>query len=214
VTDRIERANLLGCVLAGGLSRRMGGGDKALLQLDDKPLIGHVVGRLAGQVGATIVNANGDPARFGGLCLPVVPDTIEGHPGPLAGILAGMRHAHALGRGFSHIVSAAADTPFLPSDLAARLAGASRSSGTIVLAASGGRVHPVFGLWPVSLADDLQAWLAASEGRSVQAFTESRSAATVAFDTVAIGRARVDPFMNINTPEDLASARRILLPQR
>jgi molybdopterin-guanine dinucleotide biosynthesis protein A len=210
---RIGRANLLGCVLAGGLSRRMGSGDKALAQFGRAPLISHVISRLKDQVGAMIVNANGDPSRLTDLHLPIVPDTIEGHPGPLAGILAGMRHAQALDPAFSHIVTAAADTPFFPLDLADRLAKACQGPETIAIAKSDDRVHPVFGLWPVGLADDLEAWLLASESRSVRAWTDSRAAVAVIFEAVPIGEEHVDPFMNINTPEDLATARNLLLRQ-
>lgn len=210
---RIDKSNILGCVLAGGLSRRMGGFDKATAEFGGRPLVAHVAERLAGQVAATIVNANGDPARFKKLRLPVVPDTIEGYMGPLAGILAAMRYARAQHPGLSHLVSVATDTPFFPLNLANRLVRSGSGPDTIVLAASGDRVHSVVGLWPVSLADELDAWLRSSERRSVRAWTESRSAVAVAFDPVTIGAARVDPFLNLNTPEDLERAR-LLLPER
>ena len=211
--SRIDKSNILGCVLAGGLSRRMGGFDKAIADFGGRTLAAHVAERLAGQVAATIINANGDTARFKALGLPIVSDTIEGYMGPLAGILAAMRYAQARYPGLSHLVSVATDTPFFPLDLASRLARSSSEPDTIVLAASGDHVHSVVGLWPVSLADELDAWLRTAKRRSVRAWTESRSAVAVTFDPVTIGAARVDPFLNLNTPEDLESAR-LLLPQR
>ena len=147
-----------GVILAGGLARRMGGGDKALLELAGRPLLAHVIERLAPQVDELVLNANGDPARFAQFGLPVVPDTVEGFAGPLAGVLAGMRWAAA--RGHQDVASAAGDTPFFPTDLVARLQ-AARGDQPICMAATrdperGLSEHPTFALWPVRLADDLE----------------------------------------------------------
>jgi molybdopterin-guanine dinucleotide biosynthesis protein A len=148
-----------GVILAGGRATRMGGGDKALKTVAGRPLLAHVIDRLAPQVEALALNANGDPARFAGFALPVLPDTVPGFAGPLAGVLAGMRWG--AGQGFSHIASAAGDTPFFPRDLVACLADALSPEARIAMAATeesarGLSEHPTFGLWPVALADDLE----------------------------------------------------------
>src|SRR6185436_2052358 len=145
--------DVTGVILAGGLSRRMGGGDKGLLELAGRPMLAHVVCRLRPQVGAILVNANGDPARFAPLGLPVVPDTVGGFVGPLAGVLAGMRWSAVNAPDARWIVTAAGDAPLLPGDLVAQLAAAVASRpGAIALAQSHGELHPVIGLWPVALA--------------------------------------------------------------
>ena len=146
--------DVTGVLLAGGQSRRMGGGDKGLLELAGRPMLGHVICRLGAQVGAIVINANGDPARFDAFGLPVVPDTIGGFVGPLAGVLAGMRWSAANAPEARWIVTAAGDAPLLPSDLVARLLKAAVESrpGAIALAQSHGELHPVIGLWPVALA--------------------------------------------------------------
>lgn len=206
----VAPSNILGCILAGGLSRRMGGENKAFADLGGTALVAHAAARIAPQVAATIVNANSDPVLFAGLGLPIVSDTIAGSPGPLAGILSGMRYAQEHGRGVSHLVSVATDTPFFPPELVRRLAAATAGSSRIVLAASADRVHSVFGLWPVDLADDLERWLRTTERRSVRAFAEDRGMTTVHFEPVLIAAATVDPFLNINTELDLEFARRLL----
>ena len=190
----------LGVILAGGLATRMGGGDKGTLLIGGRSMLDRVIDRLGPQTGGLLLNANGDPARFAEYGLPVCPDTLPGHPGPLAGVLAGMEWAAQ--HGYSHIVTAAADTPFFPQDLAARLSrAAEKASAPIALAATqeDGRLwrHPTFGLWPVSLRADLRAAL---EGglRKVVLWTDKHGAATAAFDD--------DAFFNVNTPEDLAEA--------
>jgi len=197
----------LGVILAGGKARRMGGGDKCLLPLAGRPILEHVLARLAPQVEALAINANGDPARFDGLSLPVIADSVPGFAGPLAGVLAGLDWA--AGRGASHIVTAAADTPFLPLDLVARLSAAVQASGMpIALAAAPhagrGRVrHPTFGLWPVALRGDLRRAL--GEGvRKVVLWTDRHGAAEALF-----AQPGPDPFFNVNTPEDLARAEEI-----
>ncbi|MEM1429254.1 MAG: molybdenum cofactor guanylyltransferase MobA [Pseudomonadota bacterium] len=192
-------------ILAGGLARRMGGGDKGRLALAGTPLIERVIGRLAPQAGPLALNANGVPARFADLGLPVIADSISGHPGPLAGVLAGLDWAAGLGA--ERIVTVAADTPFFPQDLVDRLrAGAETADAPIALAATPhttrGRVrHPTFGLWSVHLRDDLRAALA--DGiRKVVIWTDSHGATDVLFDTPD----GADPFFNVNTPEDLSAA--------
>ena len=193
----------VGIILAGGLARRMGGGDKALLPLGQGTLLSHVIDRLAPQVEMLALNANGDGARFAEFALPVLPDTIDGFPGPLAGVLAGMEWAAE--RGGETIVTVAADTPFFPCDLVARLLLAAEGMAQpLALAASDDGRHPTFGLWPVGLRHDLRAAL---EGglRKVVAWTDAHGAAQAHFPG-----ADPDPFFNINTPDDLAAAARFL----
>lgn len=190
------------CVLlAGGLARRMGGGDKPLRLLHGRPLLDHVIACIRPQCRALVLNANGDPTRFGGPTLgglAVIADTLPGNPGPLGGILAGMRWAAAHHPAATHLLSVPTDTPFLPRDLAVRLA-AGRGACPLACAASGGRMHPVVGLWQVSLADNLEAWLRRG-GRRADGWTALQGVAVVDFAATA------DPFVNLNTPEDLARA--------
>jgi len=196
----------LGVILAGGQSRRMGGGDKALLDLGGQPLMARVIDRLRPQVGALAINANGDPARYGGFALPVIGDSIAGFPGPLAGVLAGLDWA--AGQGATHIVTAAADTPFFPADLVATLLAEQARQGTAVILAAtldraakhGLRRHPTFGLWPVALGDELRAALAKGVRKVVQ-WTDA-----VGCGNALIAADPFDPFFNINTPEDRAHA--------
>ncbi|WMS41017.1 molybdenum cofactor guanylyltransferase MobA [Acuticoccus sp. MNP-M23] len=190
-------------ILAGGLARRMGGGDKALLPLNGRPLLAHVIAQLAPQAGAIAINANGDPARFAAFGLPVLADPVADYPGPLAGILAGLRWAAAAGA--PDVVSVAADTPFFPADLVVRLrAAAADACAPIALAATpdparGVARHPTFGLWSTALADDLAEALAGGT-RKIVAWTDRHGAATALFDAPG------DPFFNLNTPDDLARA--------
>jgi molybdopterin-guanine dinucleotide biosynthesis protein A len=206
----------VGVILAGGLATRMGGGDKGMLPLGETSLMEHVVERLRPQVDGLALNANGDPARFDALGLPVIADSIEGFAGPLAGVLAGLDWAAE--QGAETIVTAAADTPFFPLDLAARLQEAAEGmEHPLVLATtprsgaelkSGGRSkvnrHPTFGLWPVALRDDLRAALI--DGlRKVVLWTDRHNGREALFDADPF-----DPFFNVNTPEDLARARELL----
>ncbi len=185
-------------ILAGGRAQRMGGGDKPLRLLAGQPLLAHVLARVAPQAGAVAISANGDPARFAAFGLPVLADPAADYPGPLAGILAGMVWARAAG--FALLLSVPGDTPFLPRDLAARLAAARMPAARVAFAASGGRTHPVAGLWPVDLADDLAVALAGPD-RSVARFAAHYGVAVAEFAV-----APFDPFLNINTPADLAAA--------
>ncbi len=202
-----------GVILAGGLARRMGGGDKALLDLGGQPLLAHVIERLGPQVDALVLNANGDASRFARFGLPVVPDTVEGFAGPLAGVLAGMRWAAA--QGHDHLVSAAGDTPFFPHDLVLRLR-AAKGDQPIAMAATddperGLSEHPTFALWPVRLADDLERALTVGQMRKVIVWTSRHGCARAVFDGDEDGAGF--PFFNVNTPEDLAEAARIAAGQ-
>ncbi len=193
---------IAGLVLAGGQSRRMGGEDKALMRIHGRTLSALVVERLKPQVGALAVNSNGDPREFDDLKLPVIADTLDGHLGPLAGVLTGMRWAQR--RGFDHIVTAAADTPFFPTDFVARLRQRLEHRGgtsQVAMTSSAGRIHPVFGLWPVALADALELFLINEQGRKILAFAERYGLEEVVFEA-----ADLDPFFNINTPDDLKQA--------
>lgn len=207
---RNPRSPITGVVLAGGLSRRMGGGDKGLLELAGKPMLSHVIDRLAPQVDRVIINANGAPERFAAWPLPVVADTIGGFAGPLAGILAGMRWSQANLPGARFIVTAAGDAPLLPGDLAHRLhAGLRQGSATIALAQSYGELHPVIGLWPLALADDLEARLR-SGVRKVLDWTGRHTAAAVPFPPVRLRGQDIDPFFNANTPAELERLRALV----
>ena len=185
----------------------MGGGDKPLIEVAGRPMLDHVVERLTPQVALLAINANADPARFAAYRLPVVADPVAGNVGPLAGILAGMRWAAREVPAARFLASVAGDTPFFPLDLVARLGeGCGRDEGTIALAASAAGVHPVFGLWPVALADDLEAFLTAGESRKILAFADRYLRLNVPFDSLTVDGEEVDPFFNVNTPEDVRAA--------
>ena len=191
-------------ILAGGQATRMGGGDKGLRMVAGQPLLTHVLARLAPQVGRIALNANGDPARFAAYDLPVIADSLPDWPGPLAGVLAGMDWAAS--QGAQAVVSVAADTPFFPRNLVARLQAAAGPSGLALAATREGDKlwrHPTFGLWPVALRDDLRAALQGGL-RKVVLWTDRHGAGTAEFPS-----APVDPFFNINTPEDIAIAGRL-----
>ena len=197
---------VVGLLLAGGQSRRMGGGDKALRLLGGIPLIDRVIERLRPQVDALVLNANGDPARFARLALPVAADSVPGFAGPLAGVLAGLDWAFSHRSDCPYVVSVATDAPFLPIDLVTRLArGLDEASADLACAASGGRAHPVFGLWPVRLRDDLRRALVDQTIRKVDLWTARHRLATVPFADHP-----VDPFFNANRPEDLETAAALL----
>jgi len=198
----------LGVILAGGQATRMGGGDKGLLSLGGRSLLAHVVERLEPQVAGLALNANGDATRFDGFGLPVVSDTIDGFAGPLAGVLAGLDWAAT--QGAETIVTAAADTPFFPCDLVPRLlVEAQGMDAPLVLAATldetRGQVrHPTFGLWPVSLRDDLRTALQGGL-RKVVVWSDQYGGREAVFASDGI-----DPFFNVNRPEDLARAETML----
>jgi molybdenum cofactor guanylyltransferase len=194
--------DIAGLVLAGGESRRMGGGHKFLLKLAGETMLDRVIARLSPQVAALAISANCDPALLAPSGLPILADPPSGSRGPLSGIGSGL--SWAASQGFSHIATAASDTPFFPEDLVARLLHAAPSRDAIALAASGGRVHPVFGLWPVSAASALDSFLREETGSKMTDFVSLCEWTAVDF-AFASG---FDPFFNINTQDDLAAARR------
>ncbi len=212
MTSKIN--DITGVLLAGGQSRRMfpgqAGGDKALRDLAGKPMMAHVIERLGRQAGRLVINANGDPARFAQFGLPVAPDTIDGFVGPLAGVLAGMRWSQVHMPSATHIATVSTDAPFIPLDLVARLAaGVVDRPRAIAIARSGGELHPVIGLWPVALADDLEAAL--RDGvRKVLAWTDRHGTQAVDFEFIAMAGRQIDPFFNANHPDELDEARRLL----
>jgi molybdopterin-guanine dinucleotide biosynthesis protein A len=193
---------VVGVLLAGGRSQRMGGGDKSLITLAGKPLIVRAAERLAPQVDRLVINANGDPARFAAVGLPVVADADGGYTGPLAGILVGIDWARANVPSAQWIATVAADTPFVPRDLVTRFLSASTDETTIRLAASNGRLHQVIGLWPIGIREGLSQWLKAGGSRAVRDWLATSPHVVVDFEAPG----GVDPFFNINTPEDLAAA--------
>ena len=195
-----------GVLLAGGLARRMGGGDKCLRPLGGETLLARVIARVAPQVGPLILNANGDPARFAAYEVPVVADVVEGHAGPLAGILTALDWAAEHAPHHPLVASFATDAPFLPHDLVATMVEARDLAGAdLACAASGGRAHPVFGIWPVELRADLRAALVERGERKIDRWTASHRLVEVAFPC-----APVDPFFNANREEDLAEAERLI----
>jgi molybdenum cofactor guanylyltransferase len=188
----------------------MGGGDKGLLELAGKPMLRHVIDRLAPQVSTTIINANGDPRRFAGFALPVVADTVEGFVGPLAGMLAGMRWSTSNAPDARWIVTAPGDAPLLPRDLVERMMEAvDGREDAIALAQSGGEMHPVIGLWPIALMQDLEEQLKAGV-RKVLSWTERHGAVSVAFPCQRFCGLSIDPFYNANTPQELGELRAML----
>jgi molybdenum cofactor guanylyltransferase len=198
--------SLAGVLLAGGRSRRMGGGDKCLALLGGRPLLAHAIARFGPQVDAMAINANGDLVRFAGFGLPVIADPIPGFAGPLAGILAGMQWARAEPFAAERIVTVATDTPFFPDDLVARLV-ASAAEG-IAVARTGGRLHRVFGVFPVDYADDLEHFIKTSGSLKVGDWLDRLGYVAVDFDDQT--RDGFDPFFNINRPDDLNIAEAML----
>ncbi len=200
------RGKIAGVVLAGGLARRMGGRTKACIRLGDGMLIEHVIARLAPQVGPLLINANADHATLERLGHPVLGDIIPGHAGPLAGILTGMRWAQKDVPQARWLLSVAVDTPFFPPDLAARLfETANAQNAKVVRACSGERAHPVFALWDIALADDLEKAMTQENIRKIDIFTARHALAEASWPITPF-----DPFFNINRPEDMNAAERIL----
>jgi molybdopterin-guanine dinucleotide biosynthesis protein A len=202
----------VGVVLAGGRSTRMKVKDKPLMPLGGRPMIARVIDRLKPQVERMVISANGDLSRFAAFGLPVVPDAFEGFLGPLAGLHAGMRWSEANLPEAKFIVSVASDTPFFPADLVVRLAeGCGRDENTVALAASTAGTHPIFGLWPVTLVDGLERQLKAGKAGKMIDFADRFMRLNVPFDDVVLPNGKtVDPFFNINTPEDAAAAEEII----
>jgi molybdopterin-guanine dinucleotide biosynthesis protein A len=196
---------ILGVVLAGGLSRRFGGEEKALVALDGVSLLERVIARARPQVDHLILNANGDPGRFAFTGLAVVADAFPGHRGPLAGLLAGLDHAAAAVPGCRWVATFPVDSPFLPRDLVARLAGVVGVGGRPAIAVAGRRRHPVFGLWPLALRDELRGLLGGGGPAAVGDFAAACGARAARFEGAA-----PDPFLNVNRPRDVARARALL----
>ena len=207
--QQMSNPAVVGVILAGGQARRMGGGDKCLQGLGTRTLLDFVIERANCQVRHLILNAHGDPGRFADYQLPVVPDCVPGHKGPLAGVLAGMAWARDNAAECQWIATFPADTPFLPKDLVARLMLAvAVEQSELSCAASGNRTHPVIGLWPVALMADLETALIKEDVRKIDAWTERYKLSVVPFVAQPI-----DPFFNINCREDLKTAHNLLAMQ-
>lgn len=203
-------APTFGVLLAGGLARRMGGGDKPLKTIAGRTILERVIERLAPQCEGLILNANGDPARFAFTGLAVVPDDVPDFAGPLAGILAALDWVAANRPHIGWVVSAAADSPFLPHDLVTRLHAAREAAGTpLACAESGGQAHPVNALWSVSLRGDLRHALVVEGMRKIDRWTARQGIALAGWSTEPL-----DPFFNANTPQDVAEAERLCSASR
>jgi molybdopterin-guanine dinucleotide biosynthesis protein A len=203
MNPKIRSSEIVGVILAGGRSSRMGGGDKCLVELAGRPLLAHAIERLQPQVVRLVINANGDPSRFAAFGLPVVPDRDGAFKGPLAGILAGMDWARSHAPGAGLIATAAADTPLFPGELVERMKLALTEKSRIAIASSGGHAHPVFGLFPMELADDLARFLDRSPKLAAMAWIDRHPWTSVEFQPA--NSQAVDPFLNMNTPDDLAA---------
>lgn len=196
-----------GLVLAGGLARRMGGGDKAKIEINGVSILDRVLATLSAQCIGIVINANGDPVRFADTGLPVIPDNVEGFAGPLAGILAGLDWLAAQNNGVEWILSVPGDCPFLPDDLVERLHAARRKLGAgvpLACARSGEWRHPVVGLWPLALREDLRKALTIEGLRKIEMWTSRHGIAVADWPDQP-----VDPFFNVNTPDDIKRAKEL-----
>jgi molybdopterin-guanine dinucleotide biosynthesis protein A len=194
-----------GVLLAGGLARRMGGGDKPMRTIAGRTILDRVIARLNPQCNGLVLNANGDPARFAAFGLPVIADGVADFPGPLAGILAALDWAAANRPDVKLVLSAAGDCPFLPRDLVSRLHGALEAEkAELAVAASDGQSHPVIGLWSVALREQLRHALVVEDIRKIDRWTARYKLATVTWPTSPL-----DPFFNANTMDDIAEAERL-----
>ena len=202
-----NREQTLGVLLAGGRSQRMGGVDKSLARLGGRPLIARVLERMRPQVASLVINANGDPGRFEAFGLDVVPDTSNASLGPLAGILTGMLWARTHRTDIRFIATAPTDAPFLPLDLVSRLS-AGLEDCDVAIARCRGQDHPVFGLFAVDLVDQLGEFLHQSPNRAVKAWLDGQAVVHVNFTPAE--EDAIDPFFNLNTPSDLATAERVV----
>ena len=199
---RADAGSTLGLVLNGGLARRLGGVDKGLVLLAGRPMIAHAIERLRPQCARLAISANGDPLRFAQFGLPVMADDPQNFAGPLAGVLAALEHCARAAPSITDVATLPADAPFSPHDFIAKLHGARRAAGArIAVAASGGRRHHVAALWPVALAAQLRRALTQEGVRKVEAFAARFSVAAAEWPSEPI-----DPFFNVNSPEDLARA--------
>jgi len=196
-----------GLVLAGGLARRMGGGDKTMLRIANVTILDRVLATLSAQTAGIVINANGDPKRFAHTGLPVVTDTVPGYAGPLAGVLAGLDWLSTQNNGIQWMLSVPCDCPFLPDDLVERLHAARQKMGAgvpLACARSGKWRHPVVGLWPLALREQLRHALLEEDLRKIEVFTSRHGIAIADWPDRPI-----DPFFNVNTPEDAKHAERL-----
>ena len=206
---------IVGLLLAGGQSRRMGGGDKSLRPLGGRLLLDRVIERIRPQVDELVLNANGDPVRFARFGLPVVADSVPDYAGPLAGVLAGLDWAAENRPDCRLVASVPTDAPFLPDDLVARMVQGMETAGVeLVCAESGGQPHPVVGLWPVRLREELRRALTDEGLRKVDRWTGRYRFATVPFEKVGRPGFGIDPFFNANHPDDFAAAEQLLAMRR
>lgn len=195
----------LGVLLAGGLARRMGGGDKPMKTIAVRTILDRVIDRIRPQCDNLILNANGDPTRFADFGLPVVPDTVDGFAGPLAGVLTALDWTAENRPDVQWVLSVATDCPFLPRDLVQRLHHAREiENADLAVAASGDQAHPVIGLWKVALRDDLRHALVIEDIRKIDRWTARYKVATATWQTQPL-----DPFFNANTIDDIAEAERL-----
>jgi molybdopterin-guanine dinucleotide biosynthesis protein A len=205
MTDTPPQPATLGLILAGGLARRMGGGDKPRTAIGGTTILSRVLERMRAQCARLVLNANGDPSRFADTGLPVITDNVPGFAGPLAGVLAGLDWAAANAPEFDYVVSVPGDCPFLPRDLVVRLHRARREQGMpLACARSGEWRHPVVAMWPVGLRADLRAALTQEGLRKIEVWTARHGVALANWPTEP-----ADPFFNVNTPEDAAAAERL-----
>jgi molybdopterin-guanine dinucleotide biosynthesis protein A len=192
-------------ILAGGLARRMGGGDKPMREIGGKTILARVVARLAPQCNDLILNANGDPARFAAFGLPVIADTVANFPGPLAGILAALDWTAERRPEAQWILSTPGDCPFLPRDLVKRLHQVRLAENKpLACARSGEWRHPVVAIWSVALRGDLRRVLIEEGLRKIEIWTARHGIALADWPAEP-----VDPFFNVNAPEDAAAAERL-----
>jgi molybdopterin-guanine dinucleotide biosynthesis protein A len=197
---QVKSSEIVGVILAGGLARRMGGGDKSMLQLGGRRILDYVIESAQNQLETVIINANGDPERFTEFNLPVQADIVPDFAGPLAGVVSAMAWVKQNQPSATHIITLAADTPFFPADYVARMLELMQLKGERLACASyQGRTQPVFGLWPVNLFDDLYKALVEDDMRKVDRFTAPYGVADVPFDELSR-----NPFFNVNKPEDIA----------
>ena len=202
-----QAPQIIAVILAGGQARRMGGGDKALRMLGQTTLLEFLIPRLRPQCAAIVISANGDPRRFEAYDLPVIPDSTEDASGPLAGILAGMHWTATEHPDATHILSVTADTPFIPDNLASRLASSTQNAPhPIACASSGTRIHAPVALWPLGLKNSLETFMAGEDRKSVQNFASRHGFVAIDWPIIPY-----DPFFNINTPEDLEKANELVL---
>jgi molybdenum cofactor guanylyltransferase len=201
IVDQHIQPNVPGVILAGGLSRRMGQNKGATL-LAGRPMLDHVIERLSPQVCTLAINSNDGTTHPN---IPIIADSVEHHPGPLAGIASAMVFARQMPNA-SHVLTVPVDTPFIPDDLAERLQNALPDADSVVLVRSNGRIHPVAGLWPIELAEQITTWLQNPLNRKLMVFLESLHVIPVDFTDIQTAAGPLDPFFNVNTPDDLAQA--------